>query len=132
MPATIRAAYFGGAATEPAGTNAETGIKFSRDDNQNTGGTPVPIPTAGGPGATNYSWEKNLALEVTGAASPATAITNRTIRLATAPTTGLQLHWKTGPYAQPTNGTMPAPSASAKDAVPAGFTLMTTTATQYH
>lgn len=131
MPATMRASYYGGSASEPAGLNAETGIKFSRDDNQNTGGTPVPIPTAGGPGATNYSWPKNLALEVTAAAAPATAITNRTVRLATAPAAGLQMHWKTGAYVQPSNGVMPAANASANDAVPAGYTQMTTTATQY-
>src|SRR5262245_43367289 len=112
MPATMRASWFGGAASEPAGANAETGIKYSRDDNQNTGGTPIPIPTAGGPGATNYSWQKNLALEVVTAAAPATTITNRTIRVATAPTTGLQLHWKIGAYAQPAAGNMPAANAS--------------------
>src|SRR3954464_15517345 len=98
MAATVRASYFGGAGSEPAGVNAETGAKLNRDDTL-TGTTPIPIPTATG---TNYSWFKNLALEVTTLA--ATAISNRKLSLSGAPSAGLTLHFKAAAYTQPTGG----------------------------
>jgi hypothetical protein len=131
VAATVRASYYGQASSEPAGVNAETGIKYSRDDNQATGGTPIPIPTTGGPGATNYSWIKNLALEVTVAASPATTISNRTIRLAGGAAGGLTVHWKVGAYAQPAVGNMPADNPTNNDAVPSGYTIATTSPATY-
>src|SRR5687767_14388984 len=105
MAAVIRASYYGGNASEPAGASAEGGIKWNREDSQSGASTPIPVPTATG---TNYSWIKNLALEVTTVANPATAITNRNIKLASAPSTGLTQGWKAAAYAQPTSGNKPA------------------------
>lgn len=126
MPATIRASYYGGAASEPAGVTAEGGIKWNREDTI-SGTTPVPVPTATG---TNYSWLKNLALEVTTAASPVTSITNRRIAIASALATGLTEHWKAAAYVQAASGNMPAASGS-NDATPATYTLASTTSALY-
>lgn len=126
MPATVRASYYGGAAGEPAGVTAETGIKFNREDTQTGTTSPVPIPTATG---TNYSWIKLLALEVTGAA--ATTLSNRKVALASSPTTGLKVHFKyAAAYAQPASGSMPSASGS-NGAVPATYTEVTTTPQTY-
>ena len=123
MAATVRASYYGASASEPAGATAETGITFNREDTQ-TGTTPIPIPNATG---TNYSWLKNLALQVTTAA--ATAITNRKIALASNPSTGLTVHFKAAAtYAQAATGNKPTDNATTNDAVPSGYTQMTTTA----
>lgn len=89
MAATVRASIYAASASEPAGATAETGIKFNREDTA-TGTTPVPIPTTAS--GTNYSWHKNLALEVT--ASAATTLSNRRFYMASTPTTGLYLFWK--------------------------------------
>lgn len=124
MAATVRASYYGASATEPAGVNAETGCKLNREDTQN-GTTPVPIPTATG---TNYSWIKQLALEVT--ATSSTAITNRRVSMSSAPSAGLTLHFKAGAYVQPATGNMPA-AAGTNDATPATYTLMTTSPQVY-
>lgn len=124
MAATVRASYFGGAASEPAGVTAESGVKFNREDTQ-SGTTPIPIPTATG---TNYSWLKNLALEVT--ATSSTAISNRRISMSGAPSAGLTLHFKAAAYAQPASGNMPA-AAGTNDATPATYTLMTTSTQVY-
>lgn len=128
MPATVRADWYGGAGSEPAGSTAETGITFTREDSKAGTTNPVPIPTATG---TNYSWLKNLALNVTTGA--ATTISNRTVKLASAITSGLLIAFKgTSTYAQPAVGNKPADSGSAGPAVPATFTAVTTTAQAYH
>jgi hypothetical protein len=120
-PATVRASNFGGNASEPAGVTAETGIKFNREDSQTgTTGT-IPIPTATG---TEFSWIKNVALEVTSAASPATTISNRRVAAASGPSTGLALFYKAAAYAQPASGNMPASSGSNGN-TPAGYTALT-------
>lgn len=121
MPATMRASYYGGTVGEPAGVTAEGGIKWNREDTI-AGTTPVPVPTATG---TNYSWLKNLALEVTTAASPVTSITNRRIAIASALSAGLTEHWKAAAYVQAAVGNMPA-AAGTNDAVPTGYTLAAT------
>ncbi len=125
--ATLRASYYGGAVSEPAGATAETGITFNRADDQAGTGSPVPIPNAAG---TRTSWKKNLALEVTTAG--ATSITNRTVRHTTAPAAGLKLHFKgAATYAQSSAANAPADDATTNDATPTGYTAMSTTAQSY-
>lgn len=125
MAATLQAQYFGASASEPAGANAESGIKFNREDTQ-SGTTPIPIPTATG---TKYSWIKNIALAVTGTA--ATSISNRNVFQASTPTTGLFLFWKaTNTYAQAASGNQPTDSGS-NGATPSGYTAMTGSAAVY-
>lgn len=105
-----------------AGVTAEGGIKFNREDTL-VGTTPIPIPTATG---TNFSWIKNLALDVTTAGT--TAISNRRIYLASAPATGLNVFYKSvvsGSYAQSASGNLPA-AGGANGATPAGYTAMAT------
>ena len=103
-----------------AGVTAESGFKFNREDTL-SGTTPIPIPTATG---TNYSWIKNLALDVTTAGT--TAITNRRIYAGSAPSTGLTLWYKavaTGSYAQAASGNLPA-AGGTNGATPSGYTAM--------
>ena len=127
MAAVIRASYYGGNAAEPAGVSAEGGIKWNREDTQAGATTNVPVPTATG---TNYSWLKNLALEVTTVANPATSITNRRIAIASAQPAGVTQHWKAAAYVQAAVGNMPAASGS-NDAVPSTYTLVSTTPAVY-
>ena len=124
--ATVRASYYGGAAAEPAGVTAETGIKFNRADDQAGTGAPVPIPQSAG---TNFSWIKNLALEVT--TGGATAISNRRISMSAAATTGLFLHFKATTYAQPASGNKPTDDATTNGVTPSTFTAMTTSTQVY-
>jgi hypothetical protein len=105
-----------------AGVTAEGGIKMNREDTL-TGTTPIPIPTATG---TNYSWIKNLALDVT--TTGTTNISNRRIYFGSAPSTGLLGFYKsvaTGSYAQSASGNLPAASGS-NGATPAGYTALAT------
>lgn len=127
MAATVQARIFTGA-SEGTGANAETGIKFNREDTQ-TGTTPIPKPTATG---TNYSWKKILGIYVT-AGGGSTTISNRKIRRASAPSAGLTLHFKPDvvTYAQATSGNMPADNTTTDDATPSGYTAMTTTFQDY-
>lgn len=129
MAATVRASYYGGAATEPAGVTAETGGTLSRSDAlaPASGTAPVPVPTSAG---TNYSWIQLHALEVT--ATDATSISNRTVKLGSALPTGAFVYFKQqATYAQPASGNKPADNASTNAAVPAGYTLLTTSAQTY-
>ena len=107
--------------------NAEGGIVFNLNDTI-SGTTPIAIPTATGE---NYSWIKNLVIAVTVAGT--TTFSNRTVKMSTTATTGLYLYWKAvavASYAQAASGNRPASSGS-NNSTPAGYTLMTTTATQY-
>lgn len=107
--------------------NAEGGAKFNLADSL-TATTPIAIPTATG---TVFSWVKHFVLAVTGTGT--TTINNRRISMATSPATGLQLHWKqvaVASYVQSASGTRPSASGS-NDAVPSGYTLMTTTPALY-
>lgn len=125
--AVCRLDYYNGASpvftgASYAGVTAEGGIKFNREDTL-TGTTPVPIPTATG---TNFSWLKNLALDVTTVGT--TTISNRRIYLGSAPSTGLNVFYKsvaTGSYAQAASGNMPAASGS-NGATPSTYTAMAT------
>lgn len=116
MAATVRASYYGGSGTEPAGSTAETGITFSRSDAKApaAGTSPIPKPTSTG---TNYSWIMQIALEVTGTAS--TSLSNRTIALSTTITSGTRL-WvgNQATYRQPASGNKPTDSGSAGPATP--------------
>lgn len=122
MAATVQARIFTGA-SEGTGASAEGGVVFNREDTA-TGTTAVPKPTATG---TNYSWYKNLGLYVT-AGGGSTSISNRKIRMATAPSTGLTLHFKDGTttYTQAASGNKPTDDAAANDATPSTYTAMTT------
>lgn len=126
MAATVRADYYGASASEPAGVTAESGIKFNREDTQ-VGTSPVPIPTnPPTPSATNYSWIKQLALNVT--ASSATTINNRRVYLSGAPATGLYPFFKgAATYVQAASGNKPTDDATTNGAVPSGYTALTAT-----
>lgn len=120
--AVTRASYFGANATEPAGVTAETGTKFSLNDTNTSGTTPIPIPTATG---TDYSWHKMLALEVTTVGT--TSISNRRVAFAAAATTGLSLNWKNlATYTQATSGNKVADNVGTNAAVPSTYAAVTT------
>lgn len=110
MTATIRASWYGGSASEPAGVTAETGVVISTSDAEAPGVGTAPIlhPSATG---TNFSYPMLLALEVT--VTSATAITDRTIAASGAFTTGLGFFFADQPtYRQPGSGNQPAASGS--------------------
>lgn len=120
VAATTRISWYGGAAAEPAGADAEDnqGITFNRADSKsgNSVTVAVPIPLAA---ATTYSWPKLVALEVTQVGT--TLIANRRFSLAAAMPQGL--HWYVQAltaYVQPAAADMPA-DAVADAAVPAGY-----------
>lgn len=113
-------------ATGAGPTNADaeaTGIKFNKEDTA-VGTTAIPKPTAAG---TVYSWYKTLFLQVVSGGG-STSISNRKIRMASAPSAGLTLNWKDGAdtYTQATDSNNPADDGSTDDAVPATWTAMTT------
>ncbi len=112
----------------PSWANAEGGVTFQLADSATATTPPVPIPTSTGE---NYSWIKNLVLAVT--VTGTTTISNRHISQSGSASTGLALYWKAvavASYAQAASGNRPASSGS-NGATPAGYTLMSTTATQY-
>jgi hypothetical protein len=130
--ATVQAGWFGGASTEPAEVSAETGVTLNRSDTQ-TGTTPIPIPTTTG---SNYSWVQQLALQVTAAASPATTLSNATIKLSATLATGLLLFFKgNATYLNQTGGTQAPADVGTENSgaptTPAGYTVVTTTAQQW-
>lgn len=121
MAAVVRASIYAASASEPAGATAEGGIKFNREDTA-TGTTPIPIPTIAA--GTNYSWHKNLALEVTTLA--ATTISNRRAYLSGAPATGLYLFFKEGTaYVQA--ALTASDEVTTNGAVPSTYTALTAT-----
>lgn len=96
MAATVQAQFANGAT--PTLANAETGIKWNRDDTQTGTSAPIPIPTATG---TNFSALKYLALVVT--ATSTTNMSNRRVAWATAPATGINgWFFSQGTYTQNT------------------------------
>lgn len=127
--ATIRVAYYGEAATTPAGTSGETtGITFNRADSRSGSSGPVPIPTAAG---TNYSWNKYLALEVTSTGT--TSVENRQVARSSAPPAGLLMYWATtSAYTQPSTVISAGAGDDADpDAATTGWTALTTTYSAY-
>lgn len=117
-------------ATGAGPTNADaeaTGIKFNREDTA-VGTTAIPKPTATG---TNYSYAKTLFLNVESGGG-STSISNRKIRAASAPSTGLYLFWKDGTdtYAQAAD-VLAADEGTTDGATPATWTAMTTSFVTY-
>lgn len=128
MAATVRASYYGASASEPAGATAESGIKWGLTDTQNSA-TPVQIPQASG---TNFSWYKQLALEVT--ATSATSISNRKVAIASLPgmPSGLKEHFKAGAsYVQASGANKPTDDGTTNGVTPSGYTTLTTTPATY-
>ena len=126
MAATVQARIFTGA-SEGTGANAETGIKFNRDDTATGTTAPIPKPVATG---TAFSWPKTLGLYVT-AGGGSTTISNRRIKLSTAPATGLELHFNPETtYAQAT--AVAAADTGTNGSDPAGYTALTTSDQVWH
>lgn len=125
--ATVQAMYYGGSTGEPStGANAETGIKYNREDTQ-LGTTAIPIPTSAG---TNYSWFKELALSVTSTGT--TTLSNRTIARSSAPPAGLIMYFASSSgYVQPSSANRPSDTSTGDDAAPAAWTALTTSYQAY-
>ncbi len=107
--------------------NVETGVTFNLADSA-TSTTPVSVPTSTG---TVFSWIKNFSIAVTGTGT--TAMTNRTVKMGSSPSTGLALFFKdvaVASYAQAASGNRPSSSGS-NGATPTGYTAMTTSAQQW-
>lgn len=103
-------------------------LKASREDSK-AGTTPIPVPTATG---VNYSWLKNTYLDVTVVSSSAATISNRTVKQDTAAATGIRFFFKTASsYVQADNSNRPADTSGSNTAVPSGYTLLSTSPTQY-
>lgn len=125
VAAAVRISWYGGSASEPAGVNAEdnAGIVFNREDSKAglaiASGVPLPLAPA-----TNYSWPKLLALEVTGVGT--TGIANRRISLTAPMPTGT--HWyaqNLTAYQQPASV---GPDAATDATPPGAYTEVTSTA----
>ena len=126
MAATVQVRIFTGA-SEGTGANAETGIKFNRDDTATGTSAPIPKPTATG---TAFSWAKTLGLYVT-AGGGSTTISNRIIRMSTTTSTGLEMFFN--PETTYAQATAPVDSDSGSNgADPTGYTALTTSNQVYH
>src|SRR5690606_30938453 len=124
MAATVRVSYASGAG--PTLANAETGIKWNREETLAGETAPVPVPTSTG---TNYSWPKPLCLEVTTADT--TSISNRRIRASASPATGLSLWYRDDGTTYQRGNSALTDNASTNNAAPAGFTALPTTDVVY-
>jgi hypothetical protein len=122
MPATVQAQISTGAT--PTVSNAETGIGFGLADAQDASANRILKPAGTG---TNYSYYKTLHLQVT-AGGGSTSISDRKIRWATAPTTGLYGFFKDGgnSYTQASGSNKPADTTASNGAVPSGYTALST------
>jgi hypothetical protein len=126
MAAVVQAQQ--GTSTGPTLASAEGGVKFTKDDAINSGTTPVNIPSATG---TNYSWKKSFALVVTSGGG-STNLSNRKVKVASTPTTGLHLYFHDQPtYAQAGSGDF-TDSVASNNAVPSTYTEITTTLQTWH
>lgn len=123
MAATVQAQISTGAT--PTVANAETGVAFGLADAQDASGSPILKPSGTG---TNYSYYKTLHLQVT-AGGGSTSISDRKIRFASTPTTGLYGFFKDGgtTYTQATGANKPADTTASNGAVPSGYTALSTT-----
>lgn len=119
MPATVQAQISHGAT--PTVASAESGIGFGRADGV-TPTTPIPLPTSTG---TAFSWPKWLHLQVT-AGGGSTSISNRTVRIASTPSTGLEMFFKDGGSTYTQASTVVAADSGTQGADPAGYTPLTT------
>ena len=106
----------------PTLTDASAGFTFGRDDSVQSG-TALPKPDALG---TNYSYAKTLHLHVISGGG-STALSNRKIRLASSPETGIYMYFKNGgdSYTQATD-VIYANNTTANGFVPSGWTLLST------
>lgn len=126
MAAVVQAQQ--GTSTGPTLANAEGGCKFTKDDAINSGTTPVNIPSSTG---TNYSWKKSFALVVTSGGG-STSLSNRKVKWATSPTTGLHAYFHDQPtYAQAAGGDF-TDDVTSNNKVPTNYTEITTTAQTWH
>ena len=124
MASTVRISYFGPGATEQAGTTAETGFKFNREDTLSGTTATIAVPSSTG---TGFSWHKPLGLEVT--ATDSTNISNRKVYMGSAASTGLQLFFKqSASYVQ---AALAAAATGSNGSTPAGYTLLSTTPQTY-
>lgn len=130
MPANVKVAYYGGAASEPAGASVDgvggAGLVFDRSDAL-AGSTLVPLRTAAG---TNFSAVKQLALKVITAGG--TTLSNRRLYASGAALTGVGLYVLAGASYLDQTGAPSVPGSSGSDgAAPAGYTPVTGTAVVY-
>lgn len=126
--ATVQARFYSTEGT--TGESAEGGVKLNRAAGITATTAGVPIPNSTG---TKYSWLKHFALHVTGASSPAQAITARTVVMTGALQTGLKLWFDPTSSHTVADGTnVPADSASDDDDPGAAYTEITTSAQTYH
>jgi len=124
--ATIRASWYGGAASEPAGVTAETGFKYNRADSQ-SGTTQIPQPTVTG---TAFSHVKQIALEVTGTGT--TTIGTLQAKLGSALTSGITVGFLgSATYLDQTGGTGAGSDSGSNGAVPSGYAALTTSYQTY-
>lgn len=136
MAATVRVSYYGESAGEPAGANAESGIAFNVEDDQDSSAGDNPIEIPDNPGTT-FSYIKLLALEVTGTDS--TMISDRKVYLDDDPAAGLaEFFAQQATYRRPagtnrpandgSNGATPTPAGAG---APGSYTELTTTPQGY-
>lgn len=125
MAATVQAQQ--ATSTGPTLGNAEGGIKYTKDDAVSSGTTPVDIPSATG---TKYSFKHTLALVVT-AGGGSTSLSNRKIKVASTPTTGLHLYFKDQATYDQADSSDFTDDATSDNKVPTGYTEITTTATAW-
>jgi hypothetical protein len=117
VSASLQANYYGASVSEPAGTDATTGIRFNREDTQMGTAGAIPIPQSGA--HTYFSYYKQVALAVT-VTDPVTQISNRTVKIATNVSlpTGVFLYFLGGAgYRQATGSSAPQ-DAAANQATP--------------
>jgi hypothetical protein len=125
MAATMRATYWSGAG--PSATTAEGGFKFNREETV-AGTTPIPKPNATG---TNYSYNKPISLEVTGA-DAGTSTSNRRIHRSSAPAAGITMWMRDDADTyQRGNAVAAADNGTTNDATPSGYSAMPSSATVY-
>jgi hypothetical protein len=128
--ATGRVSAWTGSTGSPGnGASATGGITFNRDATLNGTSAPVPKPTAAG---TNYSWLKNLGIEIT--AGDSTSINNRRLHRLTALPTGIVMFYSimnnvAGSYVAPASAA--TDNGTTNESVPGGFTAMPASATVY-
>jgi len=129
--ATSRVSYWIGTDDNPGnGAAASGGLVFNRDTTATGTSAPIPVPEATG---TNYSFTKNLGIEVT--AGDTNEISNRRIHRHTVSLpTGIIMFYKVMDNEDADYFAPAAPASdngSTNDAVPATWTAVPTSATQY-
>lgn len=128
MAATVQAQI--NTSTGPTIGSAEGGIGYGLADAVDAGTSAITKPDTAG---INYSWYKTLHLQVT-AGGGATSLSDRKARVATTPTTGLDVFFKDGgtTYTQASGANKPADGTGTDGATPATYTKLTTTFQTWH